>query len=123
MNWTIEDMNKALEEVYQKAKVNQEFQTLCLKNPIKAVEEISGKTVPQGIKIHFVENIVAHITQVFPNNISPSSEELSESDLEQVSAAGNPYRMCPNCGSTVKSRDLYMDWRRGVSRCINCVGR
>lgn len=105
MNWTFEELEKVKQAINEKARVNQEFRLLCLENPLQAVEQISGKAVPNGLVIRFVENEGAHLTHVLPDYISPSGEELSEVELEQVSAAKAgvnwkfPYFYCNNCHS------------------------
>ena len=89
-NWTEKEVQSTIEQVRKKASTDSEFRKLCLENPAGAVKEVSGKELPEGLIIKFVENAGAHMTFVLPDMISTG--ELVEEDLEQVAggAQGKP---------------------------------
>ncbi|HBV95599.1 MAG: hypothetical protein JL50_09925 [Peptococcaceae bacterium BICA1-7] len=85
-NWTEEEVQKVVAQIGQRAASDPAFRKLCLADPAGAVKEVSGKDLPQGLKVRFVENEGAHMTFVLPDPAGPG--ELGEEDLDKV-AGGN----------------------------------
>jgi hypothetical protein len=82
MSWTEEEADRAFVEVRRRAMTDKAFRQLALANPNAAIEKVSGKAVPPGIKIKIIEtDPAAHMTFLLPQMIG---EELSEADLEKV---------------------------------------
>ena len=80
--WSQDDIDRIAGEICLKSSQNEEFRQLALSDPASAVRQISGRDVPAGFGLRFVENDPGvHMTVVLPNM---QSDELSESDLEQI---------------------------------------
>lgn len=100
MHWTVEEIEKVMQEINEKVTIDMEFRKLVLSDPYKAVEQISGKEVPKGFNIRFIDNEGYHITHVLPDLQSPIGEELTDDELEQVSAGySDKIPGCARCGS------------------------
>lgn len=119
LNWTKEEFDKVRQKINEKAKVDQEFYTLCLVNPRNAIEQISGKAVPEGYSIQAIDGEI-HLVRVFSESLSDLGGELSETELEQVSA-GNGEVTCPYCGSAVNTRLVYWTQSYASYCCTTCV--
>lgn len=52
---TPEDMPKILAAIFKRSQTDREFRVLCLENPGEAVFEVSGKRLPPGSTLRFVE--------------------------------------------------------------------
>src|SRR5690554_1526567 len=100
LNWTEEKISQTLAEIDRKAREDRDFRQLCLQNPNEAVRRISGREVPTGVQIRFIENEGVHLTHVLPD-YTGSGDELTENELLQVSTTGDKDGgpTCPNCGS------------------------
>lgn len=84
MEWTQQEMNELYVKMQKKSATDEEFRKKLLENPNKALEELSGKPLPEGCKFKIIENDPNYTaTFVLPDLLS---EELSDNDLE--SAAG-----------------------------------
>jgi len=81
--WTQQEVEQAMEKVKELSVKDSTFRKLALANPNEAVKKATGKDVPAGIVIKFIENVAgAHMTVVLPD--APASGELSEGDLGSV---------------------------------------
>lgn len=82
MSWSHEEAEKAFVEVKAKAITDKNFRELVLSNPQEAVEQVTGKPVPESFKIKVIESDPNyHMTFVLPEMVS---EELSEDELEDI---------------------------------------
>ncbi|MGM0499883.1 MAG: NHLP leader peptide family RiPP precursor [Bacillota bacterium] len=90
-----EEVKAAVVEVMKKASIDRDFRNMVLDDPAEALAEVSGgKKLPDGYKLSFVEgDPEADETLTLPK----LQTDLSDEDLDQVSAAG----VCPT---------LYIDW-------------
>ncbi|MTI80393.1 MAG: NHLP leader peptide family natural product precursor [Firmicutes bacterium] len=79
--WTESEVNETLEKLFKQPATNIEFRKLCLSDPGAAIKQVSGKEIPSGLKIKFVENEGADRTLVLPDLLT---EDLSEDDLDNV---------------------------------------
>lgn len=87
--WTQEEVNQAIEKVKELSVTDAAFRKLCLENPNEAIKKVSGKEVPEGIVIKFIENIGAHMTIVLPE--AAAAGELSDDALDSVAGGvGGP---------------------------------
>ena len=85
-NWTEEEVQKVVAQIGQRAASDPAFRKLCLADPAGAVKEVSGKDLPQGLKVRFVENAGAHMTFVLPDTVNAG--ELGEAELNRVAGGG-----------------------------------
>lgn len=53
---TEEELKRAVREIFKLSQTDPEFRTLCLSNPNEAVHRLTGKAVPLGIKIQFLDS-------------------------------------------------------------------
>lgn len=79
--WNELEVKRVLKEIAAKAAQDTEFRKLCLNDPAAAIKEISGKEIPENMKVRFVENQGAHMTFVLPD---PVSSDISEDELDMV---------------------------------------
>lgn len=91
--WTEVEVNETLEKLFKQASTDAEFRKLCLTDPGAAIKQVSGKDIPSGLKIKFVENEGADRTIVLPDLIN---EDLSDEDLDKV-AGGQQGESCKIC--------------------------
>jgi len=81
MNWTEEKINQTIIDIKKRATEDESFRKLCLKHPNKAIKQITGMDVPEGVKINMIENDpdVAH-TIVLP----PEPGTIKDEELDQI---------------------------------------
>lgn len=89
------DANKAIQDVLKRAATDADFNSRALANPSAAVKEVTGKDLPTDFTLRFVANSGADLTIVLPDAVS-STEELSDSELEQVAGG----RCAGSCGGS-----------------------
>lgn len=83
MDWSIEKLNQAVKQFQEKASVDAEFRKLALENPSSAVKQLTGLEIPEGFKLHVVDNARAHLTVVLPD-LKADEHELDEAELQNV---------------------------------------
>lgn len=83
--WTQQEVNQAIEKVKELSVKDAAFRKLCLENPNEAIKKVTGKDVPEGIVIKFIENVDAHATIVLPD---AAAGELSDAALDSVTGGG-----------------------------------
>ena len=82
MSWTQEEAEQALVEVRKRSLTDKPFRELLVANPNQAIEQVTGKPVPQGWKIKVLEpDPTADLTFLLPRMVG---EELSPEELEKV---------------------------------------
>jgi hypothetical protein len=93
---TSQEAEDAIQQVVKRAQTDSEFRQLCLSDPKAAAKLATGKDIPEGFTLRFVENQGANLTVVLPDPID-FNDELSDEDLEQV--AGGKGDICGgSCG-------------------------
>ena len=53
---TEEELKRALRKIFKLSQTDPEFRSLCLSNPNEAIHRITGKAVPGGVKIQFLDS-------------------------------------------------------------------
>ena len=79
-NFTLDDFQAVLE----RSAIDEAFHQLCLSNPSAALEEVTGKTVPESFKLRFIDNTGFDLTLVLPE--LGTSRELSNEQRRAVTA-------------------------------------
>lgn len=92
---TQHEAEQAIQQVIKRAQTDSEFRQLCLSDPNAAATEVTGKDIPAGYNLRFVENQGADLTVVLPDVIE-ESVELSDDELDHV--AGGKCGI--SCGAT-----------------------
>ena len=95
---TSQEAEQAIEKIVKRAQTDSEFRQLCLDSPNTAAQKASGKDIPEGFTLRFVENQGADMTVVLPDLVDASAE-LSDTELEQV--AGGKCGGCSCAASCV----------------------
>ena len=53
---TEDELRRAVQKIFKLSQTDPEFRTLCLSNPNEAIHRITGKAVPGGIKLKFLDS-------------------------------------------------------------------
>ncbi len=88
--WTEQAQKDAEQKVFRMAANDPEFRKLALSNGRAAVEKATGRSLPSGFTIRFVDPAGAHLTAVLPP-AAYEEQELSEHELSAV-AGGKGHR-------------------------------
>jgi hypothetical protein len=89
------EAEQAIEQIIKRAQTDSQFRQLCLDNPNFAAQKVTGKDIPEGFTLRFVENQNADLTVVLPDSVDADAE-LSELELEQVAGG----KCLASCGGT-----------------------
>lgn len=106
--WTTQELTRALEEVAQRAKADEQFKKLALSDGMTAMARVNPKPLPAGTVINFVENSGPLKTIPLPPLMTSSdSGEITEEELEAV-AGGNSVavQVYCTCGSVTYTHDV-----------------
>ena len=52
---TEDEINNAIPRIFKRSQTDLEFRKLCLSNPTAAIREITGKSLPEGFKLQFLD--------------------------------------------------------------------
>lgn len=94
MSWTQEEVDRVLVEARKRVMTDKAFRKLVVASPQKAIEQVSGKRVPAGLKIKVVESDPNYdLSFVLPRYVGG---ELSSDQLERVAGGlcGTDYGPC-----------------------------
>lgn len=91
--WTTKDIENAIQEAIKKGRTDLAFRKLALSDPNKALETITGKQLPEGLKVKFFDGNDAHLTVVLPEYVEDESE-LTDAQLEAVAGGGRCAASC-----------------------------
>jgi hypothetical protein len=53
---TEEELKRAVQKIFKLSQTDPAFRTLCLSDPNEAIHRITGKAVPGGIKVQFLDS-------------------------------------------------------------------
>jgi hypothetical protein len=93
MEWSQEEISEVYEKAVQKAATDEEFRKNLLADPKSAIENLTGKALPDDYTITVVENANPNYSD--PNYtatfVLPSSSagELNLDDLDNVAGGSN----------------------------------
>ena len=80
--WTQGEVDKAISDVTRRAVRDRNFRRLLLQDPGKAIEQVSGRAVPEGYRIKVLEADSDYDSLfVLPPLVS---KELTDSEIEEV---------------------------------------
>ncbi len=85
---TTQEAEQAIAQIVKRAQTDSKFRQLCLNDPNAAAHEATGKDLPDGFTLRFVENQGADLTVVLLDIIDANAE-LSDVELEQVAGGGS----------------------------------
>lgn len=83
--WTEKAQKEAADKVFRMATDNSDFRKLALNDARAAVKKATGKDLPSGFKLRFVDPAGSHMTVVLPR---PAGEQDELSEYELVAVAG-----------------------------------
>lgn len=92
---TAQEADEAAKIVMARAATDADFRNRAIANPAEALKEATGKDLPANFKLRMVSNEGADLTLVLPD-LQADTEELSDSDLEQVAGG----RCGGSCGGS-----------------------
>ena len=96
---TSQEAEQAVETIIKRAQTDSEFRQLCLDSPNTAAQKATGKDIPEGFTLRFVENQGADMTVVLPDLVDANAE-LADADLEAV-AGGKCLGSCGGSSASV----------------------
>lgn len=83
-----ENYNEACKTMIKKACEDEKYRSLCLSDPESALKEVEGVDIPEGLKLTFVEKIVAGGDQSVLPKDNEVVVELTEKDFYRVMYMG-----------------------------------
>jgi hypothetical protein len=89
--WTEQAQKEAEGQVFRLAANDPEFRKLALANGRAAVRKATGKDLPEGFNIRFVDPAGAHLTVVLPQ-AAYEEQELAEHELMAVAGGKGNHR-------------------------------
>ena len=89
--WTEQAQRDAQDKVFRMAANDPDFRSLALRDGRAAVEKATGRTLPKGFVIRFVDPAGAHLTAVLPR-AAFEEEELAEHELMAVAGGKGGHR-------------------------------
>ena len=92
---TSQEAEQAVETIIKRAQTDSEFRQLCLDSPNTAAQKATGKDIPEGFTLRFVENQGADMTVVLPDLVDANAE-LADAELEAVAGG----KAASPCGGT-----------------------
>jgi CubicO group peptidase (beta-lactamase class C family) len=81
--WTEQAQQEAEDKVFRMAANDPSFRQLALTDGRAAVEKATGRSLPEGFQIRFVDPAGAHLTAVLPR-AAYEEEELADHELMAV---------------------------------------
>jgi hypothetical protein len=83
LEWSEAEADAATQALLNRARHDRAFRTRAIADPRAAVEELTGKPLPEGFTVHLIDNAHATTTLILPDVAEPRTE-LSEAELGAV---------------------------------------
>lgn len=115
--WTAEDAEKAIKETIARSRTDLKFRQLASSDPRAALKQVSGKELPEGLKIKTFDGGDAHLTIVLPEYVSDESE-LTDVQLEQVAGGGRCAASCAASCAVTSTVSIGLPGVGAVGGCI-----
>lgn len=77
------EIHAAISEVLRRAGTDEEFRSRAVKDGMAAIQTVSSKSLPPGIRVQFVDNSGPVKTIPLPDLVS-ASDTLTDMELNQV---------------------------------------
>ena len=101
MEWTQEAVEKLYLEAQKKAMVDEAFRKEILADANAALEKLSGKKLPEGMKLKVIENDPGYTaTFVLPDMLP---EEVDMDELDKAAGGISGLLIVSACGAAVGS--------------------
>jgi hypothetical protein len=97
--WTEQAQKEAEAKVFRMAANDRDFRALALRDGRAAVEKATGRTLPAGFTIKFVDPTGSHLTAVLPR-AAYEEEQLAEHELMAVAGGKGGHRHNSGAGSS-----------------------
>jgi hypothetical protein len=94
-DWTEDEIRQTVNALIRKASQDAALRTLALKDPNAAIKQVTGKDIPEGLKINLLDEGAGKDLNAVLHLGAPNAE-LSDDELATLAAAGAG---CP-CGRT-----------------------
>ena len=101
MEWTNEQTQSAINAALKRAATDAEFRKLALQDTNAAVEQMTGKPLPEGFRVRVLERAGYDVTLVLPD--PAQTGELADEELEQVAGGMMVPIFTVNYGACVPS--------------------
>lgn len=82
--WTKEDFEQVVEQIKEKAAVDEAFRALCVKDIHAAIKQVSGQEPPADMKIQVIDGAGYHLSVALPPLAKDDGGEIEEADLDSV---------------------------------------
>lgn len=92
MSKTVNHREKLEKEIIEKALADTSFKQCLMNNPSKAISEVMGISIPEGISIEVLEEKPNRLYLVLP--VDKSELEIPEEILKNIKGAA---AFCSNC--------------------------
>ena len=111
--WTEQAQKEAEAKVFRMAANDPDFRALALRDGRAAVEQATGRRLPEGFTIRFVDPAGAHLTAVLPR-ATYEEEELAEHELMAVAGGkGGSKKNSPTAPGSSSSGGSVPDFLEG----------
>lgn len=104
--WTNEELQQMLLKIAQRSAVDPEFRALALRDSAAAIAKVSSKPLPKDISYRFIDNSGSLRVVPLPDP-ALESDELSETELEDVAGGDTPPPPPPLSGGWSKIAPLH----------------
>jgi hypothetical protein len=93
------EWKEILTKVFKRAATDHEFHALCLSNAREAIKQVSGKEVPEELRIRFVDQ-TDEIVFMLPAVDIKKGEQLSPEQLEMLAGGMSILPLNLNLGAS-----------------------